>query len=399
MKKAYIASTITVIVLIVIALFIKLMIFKAENNDAMITVGFVNDGDEATPYTNNFIRSSKMIEAVYGDKVEVIVRNNISEEDCEGAFEYLVEAGCDLIISTSYGYGVTARKYAEEYPNIEICQATCSDANTDPVLPNYHNFMGRIYEGRYVSGLIAGLKMKEMIDKGIITPDQALIGYVAAYPYAEVISGYTAFFMGVSRYVPEVRMIVKYTYTWDSYSIEKDIAEQLIDEGCVIISQHSDTIGPAVACENSDREIPVYHVGYNQSMLDYAPTTTLVSCRINWTPYIVGAVEACLQNDKIENYVDATIMGNDASAGFEKDWVQMIELNGAVAAEGSTEVMNLTIRDFKKCKIKVFYGEYTGTNPYDPNDTIDLREGFEENAVTSAPQFCYILDDVITIEE
>ena len=259
--------------------------------------------------------------------------------------------------------------------------------------------MGEIYEGRYISGVIAGMKLKEMIDEGVITVDQAKVGYVAAYPYAEVISGYTAFLLGVRSQVPEATMDVKYTYTWSSYNIEKNCAEELIARGCVILSQHSDTTGPAVACEEMFAEKAVYHVGYNQSMIDIAPTTSLISARINWEPYMVSACEAVLENKKIEKCVKGQVHGNDIGAGFEEGWVEMLELNSLVAAKGSDEKIEELKEEFRKGKIEVFKGDYTGVNPDDPNDTYDLNKGYKENSEHSAPTFHYVLQNVITIVE
>ena len=398
MKKIVITSTITVACMILVAFIIAKI---AANNDVTphITVGFVYEGDESTPYSYNFIRVQRLIEAQYGNQVKVIVKSNTNDESIDSVLNELCDEGCDLIFTTSYGFGEGAKRAAESHPDIQFCQATCSNANEDPVLPNYHNFMGEIYQGRYLAGLVAGLKLQELISDGKIDPNNVKIGYVGAYPYAEVISGYTAFFLGIRQYVPTATMTVKYSYSWNNYAVEKEYAEELIEEGCVVISQHSDTIGPAVACEDADVDHPVIHVGYNQSMIDFAPTTSLISCRINWIPYMLGAVDAVLYGYNIESHVDAHIHGNDASAGFDKDWVQMVELNTSICAKGTQEMMESVIEDFKKGKIEVFKGEYTGTNPYDPSDTIDLRDGFTENETTSAPMFCYVLDDVITIEE
>lgn len=257
--------------------------------------------------------------------------------------------------------------------------------------------MGHIYEGRYVSGVVAGMKLKELIDSNVITEEQAKIGYIGAYPFAEVISGYTAFFLGVKSVVPEAVMSVKYTYSWGSYQLEKDYAEELIEDGCVVISQHSDTSGPAVACEETERDKTVCYVSYNESMQDVAPTTYLVGSSINWTPYMLGAVGAVLNDEKIENSIKGTVNGNDIGAGFKEGWVQILKLNELSVAKGTQEKVDKLISDFKRGKITVFKGDYIGVNPEDPSDTIDLNEGYMENYNSSAPTFGYILKDVITI--
>lgn len=399
MKKINITATITFVVMMIIAVIYVQVTSERETKQRHVVVGFVYDGDESTPYTNNFMRAQRQLEMQYGDQIDIVIRNNTSEDYAEQAIQELLDSGCDIIFTNSYGFNVAAKAAAASHPEVEFCQATGDNANADPILPNYHTFMGEIYEGRYVAGLVAGMKLKEMIDQGVISREEAKVGYVGAFPYAEVISGYTAFFLGIRQIVPEAVMTVRYTYTWNSYSLEKECAEKMIQEGCAIISQHSDTIGPAVACENASEEHPVYHVGYNQSMIDIAPTTSLVSCRINWTPYVLSAVEAVLAEEKIEDHVDANVHGRDAGAGFEKGWVQMVELNDSIVADGSQERIDDTIKLMEKGKVTVFQGSYTGTDPFDPEDKIDLRNGFQENAYGSAPSFHYVLDDVITVKE
>ncbi len=371
---------------------------KTDDSDRTIKVGFIYEGDESTPYTFSFIRSQHALESHFGDKVLVVTRSNVREELAEEALRSLVDEGCELVFATSYGYGEATKKLAQEYPEVQFCAATCDNANTAPVLDNYHTFMGEIYQGRYVSGIVAGMKLKEMIDDGQLDASRPVVGYVAAFPIAEVISGYTAFLLGVRSVVPNATMIVRYTNNWSSYMLEKACAEQLLDDGCVIISQHSDTVGPAVACENISSVRPAYSVGYNQSMLDVAPTTALVSTRVNWTPYLIAAVEAVQKHDRIEQHVKAHIHGNDAGAGFDRDWVQIVEINDHAVADGTQEAVAEAIERFDRGELRVFEGPYTGTDPTDPTDTVDLSRGYPENETSSAPTFHYVLDDIVTVK-
>ena len=320
------------------------------------------------------------------------------EDSVEPVLAELAEANCSLIFTTSYGYGEKTKEYAAKYPDIQFCQATCSNANDEPFLSNYHTFMGNIYEGRYISGVVAGMKLDSLIKEGRITGEQAKIGYIGAFPYAEVISGYTAFFLGVRSVVPEATMTVKYTNSWSNYHLEKKYAEELIEEGCIVISQHSDTSGPAAACEQTDRSQMVYYVSYNESMRDIAPTTYLTGSKINWCPYMTGAVKAVLDDKIIEKCVTGNVNGNDIGSGFKNDWVQMLEINEFIAPKGTQEKVDELIYKFRRNQIQVFCGDYIGVNPYDPSDTIDLKDGYNENADSSAPSFHYILQDVITIE-
>lgn len=397
MKRVYRITIISALAVVLTAFGIQYL-FRDKNPDKIVKVGFVYVGDTSTAYTNNFVKAQESIESKYSEQIETIAKFNVSESAVEEALRELVEEDCELIFTTSFGYGERTKEFAKDYPEIQFCQATCSNANENPVLKNYHTFMGNIYQGRYISGVVAGLKLKELIANGELTPEQAKAGYVGAYPYAEVISGYTAFFLGIRSVVPEATMTVRYTNTWGNHLLEKECAKELIEEGCVIISQHSDTSGPAAACEETDRSQVVYYVSYNESMGDIAPTTYLTGCKINWEGYITQAVGAVLSGKEIEKCVKGNVNGNDVGAGFENDWVRMLEINEFTVARGTQEQVDRLIREFQQDKIQVFQGEYTGADPLNPSDTIDLRDGYRENDKSSAPTFHYVLDDVITIE-
>lgn len=362
-----------------------------------VRVGFVYDGDETEPYTYNFMVAQRALKSKYGDSVEVEVQSNVLDDDGEAAVRKLVANKCDLVFTTSWGYGEVTKRIAAEHPEVQFCQATCSNANEEPVLENYHTFMGHIYEGRYVSGVVAGMKIQQMIDQGKLDASDAKVGYVAAFEQPENISAYTAFLLGVRSVVPTATMEVSYVNTWSSYTAEKECAERFIRDGCVVISQSTNTIGPALACEEAAATHEVYHVGYNQSMNETAPTMALVATRMNWAPYVLGATEAVLQGAEIEGVVSAQIHGRDAGAGFDKDWVQMLDLNTLVAPEGAQEAMDAAIEGLKRGSIDVFKGDYVGVNPADPSDTCDLSQGYHENADSSAPTFGYVLKDVITV--
>ena len=358
----------------------------------VLKVGFVYIGDETEAYTANFIAAENAIAETYGSKVEYIAKYNVPEDGVEDPVRELCNEGCGIIFTTSFGYGATVKELANEYPDVQFCQATCADAAEEPVVSNYHNYMGEIYQGRYVAGIVAGMKLQEMIDNGTITEDQAKIGYVAAFDYAEVISGYTAFLMGVRSVVPNATMEVQYANTWGDFDTEKTMATALIEDGCVIISQHSDTEGPAKACEDAHAKgTEVYCVSYNQDMTDVAPNTCLISSRQDYAPYEIAAVQAVM---------DGTEIPVDQHAGFNEGWVAMTELNTAIAAEGTQEKIDETEQAFKDGSLKatdVFKGPYTATNPY-TDETIDLTDGFEENATQSAPSFSYVINDIITIK-
>lgn len=400
MKKVYITTVLTC--LVVLALLIcGFKLFHPEAGRNHLTVGFIYDNDESTPYTYNFSLAKDAVEKKYGNKVTILTCSNVLDEEMEEPIRELVGEGCDIIFFN--GYSELVRKQAEKYPHIQFCQTSYMDMSDQIVPANYHTFKGEAYQARYVSGVAAGMKMKEMILDGTIAPEEAVAGFVAAFPTSEVISGYTAFFLGIRAIVPQALMRVSYTNTWSSYAQEKDAAKQMIEDGCVIISQHTDTIGPAIACEEaSEAGKPVYFVGYNQSMSEVAPGTSLVTARIDWEPYVLSAVDAVMMNKDIEKNLTGQVHlhGTDASAGFGAGWVAMDDLNLQVAAEGTQQAMDKAIDRFKLGFVDfVFRGNYLGINPDDPNDTYNLQGGYIENATTSFPLFHYVLKDVITIVE
>ena len=332
MKRVYLISALTC--LVVLAAFIGgFRILNPSTTRENLKIGFIYDNDESTPYTYNFSLAKDALEKKYGDQVEILTCSNVLDEEMEEPLRDLAMRGCNIIFFN--GYSELVMKLAPEYPDIQFCQTSYMDMSKQSVPDNYHTFKGEAYQGRYVSGIAAGMKIKQMIDEGLITEDQAIAGFVAAFPTSEVISGYTAFLLGIRSIVPQAVMRVMYTETWSSYALEKSAAKQLLQDGCVIISQHTDTIGPAIACEEASTTSPVCFVGYNQSMSEVAPGSSLVTSRICWEPYVLEAVDAVMNNKKIETVVTGRIHGTDVSAGFEKGWVEMVDLNEQICAPGS----------------------------------------------------------------
>ena len=396
MKRVYITAALTCLVILAAIIGCFRFLDLTGGRDSL-TVGFVYDNDESTPYTYNFSLAKDAVERKYGARVKIYTCSNVLDDQMEGPIRELAAKKCDIIFFN--GYSELVREFAQEYPDIQFCQTSYMDMSGQTVPDNYHTFKGEAYQGRYVSGIAAGMKIKELIANGIISEDQTTVGFVAAFPTSEVISGYTAFLLGVRSVVPSAVMRVRYTETWSSYAQEKSAAQQLIKEGCVIISQHTDTIGPAIACEEASQTKPVYFVGYNQSMSEVAPSASLVTSRICWEPYVVGAIDALMSNRKIESVLSGRLHGTDISAGFEKGWVEMVDLNLQAAAPGTQAAMDGAIEQFKRGKGDfVFRGDYTGIDPDNPKDTCDLRGGYVENENTSYPLFHYLLSDIITIE-
>ena len=398
MKRAYIVTALTCLVIMTVSIGCFRILNLTGGKDHL-KIGFIYDNDESTPYTYNFSLAKDAVEKKYGEKVEIVTCSNVLDDEMEEPLRELADEGCDIIFFN--GYSEKVLELAPEYPGTEFCQASYMDMSNMTVPENYHTFKGEAYQGRYVSGIAAGMKIKQMITEGVICGDQAIVGFVAAFPNSEVISGYTAFLLGVRSVVPQAVMRVCYTHTWSSYALEKDAAETLISEGCVVISQHTDTIGPAVACEEaSDKNTQVYFVGWGQSMSEVAPGASLVAARICWEPYVLSAVELVMANKKIESGISGKVHGNDVSAGFDKGWVEMIDLNLPIVAPGTQEAMDVAIEQFRRGNSDfVFKGDYKGVSQSDPSKTIDLRGGYTENENTSYPLFDYILSDVITIVE
>ena len=243
------------------------------------------------------------------------------------------------------------------------------------------------------------MKLRELIDNGTITPEEAVVGYIASFPTAETISGYTAFLLGIRSEAPEAVMRVRYVNSLSNFSREKKNARALIDEGCIIISQNSGTTGPAAACQEASANRLVYFVGYNDNLIDVASTISLVSSRPNWDNYVLNAVQAVIADRPIEKQAAGDVHGNDICAGFDHGWVEVIDLNEDITAPGTDEKIQKAIEEIRQGKLKIFIGDYVGVDANNSRIKIDLNEGFKENSSSSQATFHYILRDVITIEE
>ncbi|MBQ6235946.1 MAG: BMP family ABC transporter substrate-binding protein, partial [Clostridia bacterium] len=288
-----------------------------------IKVGFICLHDENSTYDLNFINAAKGACAALGiPEGNYIIKTNIPEgKECYETAADMADSGCKIIFADSFGHEDFMIQAAKEFPDVQFCHATGTKAHTEN-LPNYHNAFAAIYEGRYLAGIAAGMKLKEMLDNGEITKDQLKIGYVGAFTYAEVVSGYTSFFLGVRSIVPEVTMDVIFTGSWYDEKAEKESAIKLMDGGCVLISQHADSMGAPSACES--RGVP--NVSYNGSTVKVGPNTYIVSSRINWEPYYEYAIKAAAAGEAIPA---------DWTGTIETGSVELFELNDAVAAEGS----------------------------------------------------------------
>ena len=396
MKRVYI-TTIVAALLVVTAFGCVSSTRNGAAGVDVLKVGFVYKNDESTPYTYNFMLAQEELERALGSRVKVYTRSNVTEEETIEPLRDLVREGCSIIFTNNNSTQMIDA--AREFPDVQFCQGAFATNDDVSDVENYHSFAGEIYQARYVSGVLAGLKLRSMIDNHILQPGDALVGFVGSYPIADVMSAYTAFLLGVRSVAPEATMRVRYTGVWNSYNREKSVAQTLINEGCVIIAQHTDTIGPAVACEEANASRKVYHVGYHKDMTDIAPSSSLTSARTDWSVYVIGAAEALLEGRRIEKSVPGKVFGNDMCAGFDQGWVELTELNRRIIPNGAEEKLNKVIESLRKGTLEVFRGDYVGVDPNDPGDTVDLNQGYRENEKTSWPSFHYVLKDVITVEE
>ena len=377
-----------------------------------ITIGLICIGDENEGYTANHINGLRRALTALGiSEDRVIYKYNTPETEAayEAAID-LAEQGCDVIFANSFGHETYVFLAAEEYPEIEFCHATGTTAmNTG--LENTHNFFTAIYEARYVSGVVAGMKLNEMIESGKITADAAKIGYVGAFPFEEVKSGYTAFFLGARSVCPSVTMDVKFTNSWGDLALEKEAAEALIASGCVLISQHADTTGAPTACEAAG--VPC--VGYNISMIPAAPNSALISAACNWAAYFEFA---------LKNVMAGEAFAPDWCYGYVDGAVFCTELNETTAPAGAAEKVAEVEAALKAGTLKVFdTATFTvkpseaGTYTVDENGHVtsafaldtdgdfmpDFGEAivdgaFAESTLRSAPYFGLDIDGITMVE-
>ena len=361
---------------------------------ADVKVGFIFLHDEQSTYDLNFMNGAK--EACEALGIDYVTKVNIPEgQECYEAALDLVDEGCNIIFADSFGHEDYMIQAAKECPEVQFCHATGTKAHTEG-LANYHNAFASIYEGRYLAGVAAGMKLKEMIDNGEITADEAKMGYVGAFTYAEVISGYTSFFLGARSVVPEVTMEVTFTGSWYDMALETEGAQKLIDNGCVLISQHADSLGAPSACEAAG----VPNVSYNGSTIDAAPNTFIVSSRINWAPYFEYMI-TCVQNGEA---IDTDWTGTLATGS-----VLLTDVNEAVAAEGTVEAIeeakaaieNGTLHVFDTANFTVggetleSYMADVDTDPDYTADTEVIADGyFHESEFRSAPYFDLQIDGI-----
>ena len=354
--------------------------------------------DSSSSYDKNFIDAFKEIGTELG--VDVEIKSDVPEgEECYNAAKEFAESGCKGIFADSFGHEEYILRAAKEYPKIQFAHATGTLAHTEK-LDNFHNVFAKIYEARYVTGIAAGMKLNEMIKNNEIKESEAIIGYVGAFPYAEVISGFTAFYLGAKSVCNSATMKVRYTNSWYDEQLEKETAEKLIDDDkCKIISQHADSQGAPNVCES--KGVPnVYYNGENTQLTK----SYLISQKINYKPFFKIFVENTQSGTKIDNDYTGTL--NDGSV--------IIYKASSIAAEGTQEAVDQAINDLKSGKIKVFdtskftvdgqiltsYKADVDSDEKFEKDTEVISNGyFHESEYRSAPYFDIIIDGIDSVVE
>ena len=372
-----------------------------EPDGAKVKVGFITLHDENSTYDLNFINGAKEAIANLGlTEDDYILKTNVPEgQECYETACDLVDSGCNIIFADSFGREPYMIDAAKKYPDVQFCHSTGTRAHTEG-LANYHNAFASIYEGRYLAGIAAGMKLNELIAAGKFTAEEAKIGYVGAFTYAEVISGYTSFFLGARSVCKSVTMEVTFTGSWYNESAEKEAANRLIANGCKLISQHADSMGAPTACESAG--IP--NVSYNGSTKVACPNTFIVSSRINWAPYFKYAIEAVLDGKKIDT---------DWTGTIATESVLLTEVNEQAAAAGTQAAIDAAKAKLVDGSLKVFdtatftvggkaltsYMADVNTDAaYEPDTEVITDGAFAESKFRSAPYFNVEIDGITLLD-
>jgi len=365
-----------------------------------IKLGVILLHDEDSTYDNNFINGVKDAAANLGlAEDQVIIKRNIPESnDCYETALDLADEGCQIIFADSFGHETFMLQAAKEKPEVEFCHATGTMAHTEG-LANFHNAFAAIYEGRYLAGVAAGMKLNELKEAGKLKGEVPMMGYVGAFTYAEVVSGYTSFYLGAKSICPDVIMKVQFTGSWYDEKEEKAAAEALIAAGADLISQHADSMGAPTACENAG--IP--DISYNGSTVESCPNTFIVASRIDWAPYFEYIV-----NQKIAGEAIATDWTGTIATGS----VVLTDVNEKAAAPGTVEKIAEVKAELEAGTLHVYdtakegfitvegkqldsYKADVDTDAAYEKDTEVVSDGyFHESEYRSAPYFDVTIDGI-----
>ncbi|MGN0822385.1 MAG: BMP family ABC transporter substrate-binding protein [Candidatus Gallimonas sp.] len=359
-----------------------------------LKVGFIFLHDESSTYDKNFIDAAKAACEKLGLRNDqVIMKTNVEEKDvCYETAADLADSGCDIVFADSFGHEQYLMKAAKEFPKVQFCHATGTQAHTAG-LDNYHNAFASIYEGRYLAGVAAGMKLQEMKEANASTAMK--IGYVGAYNYAEVVSGYTSFYLGAKSIVSEVTMEVAYTGEWYDPVKEKNAAIGLINNGCTLISQHADSLGAPSACEEA--EVP--NVSYNGSTEAAGPKTYIISSRINWQPYFEYIIQSVLDGEKIATdwtgtlatgSVEVTAPSSKAAANTQAKLDEVMQK----LKNGTLHVFDTSTFTVGGQPLTTYLADVDDDGTY-TGETEAIHDGyFHESEYRSAPYFAVRIDGI-----
>ena len=365
-------------------------------------IGVICLHDEASTYDLNFINGVEKIKTVLGlSDSQVIYKKNIPETAaCTEAADDLVDQGCKIVFANSFGHETYLLASAKKHPEVQFCHATGTMAHTENVA-NFHNAFASIYEGRFLAGVAAGLKLNEMIADGEITAAQAKMGYVGAYTYAEVISGYTSFYLGAKSVCPSVTMEVQFTGSWYDEIREKEAATALINNGCVLISQHADSMGAPSVCE--ERGVP--NVSYNGATDESCPKTFIVSSRIDWAPYYLYIIkQVCTGGTIATDWTGTIATGSVVLTGVNKTAAaegtfEKIQEVAAKLQNGTLKVFDIDTFTKGNNKVTSYLADVNTDAAYTP-DTEAIKDGyFAESSDRSAPYFDIRIDGITLLNE
>ena len=373
---------------------------NAADGDAAVKAGFILLHDENSTYDLNFLNAAK--QACENLGIEYVIKTNVPEgQECYEAACELADAGCNFIFADSFGHEDYMIEAAKEYPEVQFCHATGTKAHTEG-LDNFQNAFAAIYDGRFLAGVAAGMKLNEMIAAGEIKPEEAKIGYVGAYTYAEVISGYTSFFLGARYMCPTATMEVTFTGSWYDETAEKEGANKLIENGCVLISQHADSMGAPTACETAG----VPNVSYNGSTGSACPNTFIVSSRINWVPYFEYAI-GCVMNGEdiaadwcgtLEN--GAVVLTDLGTVAIAEGTAEKIEEVKAALIEGSLHAFDITTFTVGGAQLDSYMADVDTDADYTADHEVIVDGFFNESgeAFRSAPYFDVKIDGITLLD-
>ena len=394
-KTKRIFKTLLVVLLVCISVFAFSGCQKNKEGNT-VKIGLICLHDESSTYDKNFIDSMyRALDELGLPKTSLELVTGVGEDNAcyEKACE--LASSCNIVFADSFGHEPYMLQAAQDFPKVTFCHATGTQAHTAGV-ENYYNAFASIYEGRYLAGIAAGMKLNEMIEAGQFTAEEAKMGYVGAFPYAEVVSGFTSFYLGAKSVCPTVTMKVVYTSSWYDYDKEYAAASALISSGCKLISQHADSYGAPTACEQSN----VPNVTYNGSTVAKCPNTYVVSSKIDWAPYYVKMIKAVMDGTKV---AEKDYVGTIATGSVKLDAV------GTCAAAGTQTAIDEAIAKFKAGTLHVFDistftvgGETLTSYLADVDDdgtyvgeTEVIKDGyFHESEYRSAPYFDLRIDGI-----